>query len=57
MNKTVILFFATIFELAGNSVPMLFGDSGFLSLWGIVGGLIGGLFGIWVGVVISKRLG
>ncbi|MEI7539305.1 MAG: hypothetical protein WCJ36_00855 [Candidatus Saccharibacteria bacterium] len=57
MNKTVILFFATIFELAGNSIPMLFGDSGFLSLWGIVGGLIGGLFGIWVGVVVSKRLG
>ena len=53
MNKAVILFFVTIFELAGNSAPMLFGDSGFLSIWGIVGGLIG----VWVGAVVSKRLG
>ena len=57
MNKTVILFCAAIFELAGNFVPMLFGNNDFFSIWGILGGVIGGLFGIWVGVQISKRMG
>lgn len=57
MNKTVILFCATIFELAGNFLPMLFGNTDFFSIWGILGGVIGGLFGIWVGVQISKRMG
>jgi len=57
MNKTVILFCATIFGLAGNFIPMLFGDNDFFSIWGILGSVIGGLFGIWVGVKISKRMG
>jgi drug/metabolite transporter superfamily protein YnfA len=57
MNKTIILFFAAVFELAGNFVPMLFGDNDFFSGWSILGGIIGGLFGIWVGVLVSKRLG
>jgi hypothetical protein len=57
MNKTIILFFAIIFELAGNFVPTLFGDVDIFSVWSILGGLVGGLFGVWVGVVVSKRIG
>ena len=56
MNKNVILFFAVVFELAGNFVPMLFGDNDLFSVWSIVGGVIGGIFGVWVGVMVSKRL-
>lgn len=55
MNKTVILTSAIIFELAGNYLPMLFGETDLFSVWGIIGGLIGGLFGVWVGVKVSKR--
>jgi hypothetical protein len=59
MNRSVILFFATAFELAGNFAPMLFGVNDLLSssgiLWSILGGLVGGVFGVWVGVVVSKR--
>jgi uncharacterized membrane protein len=55
MNKSVILFFALVFELAGNFAPMLFGNYDLFSLWSIFGGLIGGLFGVWVGVIVSKR--
>ena len=56
MNKHVILFFAVIFELIGNFVPMLFGNNDLFSVWSIVGGVVGGLFGVWVGVMVSKRL-
>lgn len=55
-NKKVIMFFAIVFELAGNFAPMLFGDNDLFSPWGILGGVIGGIFGVWVGVVVSKRL-
>jgi len=55
MNKTVILFFAIAFELAGSFLPMLFGNNDLFSLWSILGGLVGGLFGVWVGFKISKR--
>ena len=55
MNKSVILFFAVIFELAGSFAPMLFGNNDLFSAWGILGGLVGGIFGVWVGVVVSKR--
>ena len=55
MNKGVIIFFALVFELAGNFALMLFGNNDLLSLWSIFGGLVGGLFGVWVGVVVSKR--
>jgi len=55
MNKTVILFFAIAFELAGSFLPMLFGNNDLFSLWSIFGGLVGGLFGVWVGFKISKR--
>jgi len=56
MNKYVILFFAIIFELVGNFLPMLFGNNDLFSIWSIVGGVVGGLFGVWVGVIVSKRL-
>jgi len=56
MNKHVILFFTVIFELAGNFVPMLFGNNDLFSIWSIIGGVIGGLFGVWVGVIVSKRI-
>lgn len=57
MNKNVILFFAIVFELVGNFVPMLFGNNDLFSIWSIIGGVIGGLFGVWVGVIVSKRIG
>jgi hypothetical protein len=57
MNKKAILFFATIFSIAGAYVPMLFGDRDMLSGWSIFGGFIGGIFGIWLGVVVLKRWG
>lgn len=56
MNKSLIMFFAIVFELVGSFLPMLFGETDLFSLWGIFGGLIGGLFGVWVGVQISKRI-
>lgn len=55
MNKSVILFFAMVFELAGNFAPMLFGNNDIFSGWAILGGLVGGIFGVWVGVMVSKR--
>jgi len=57
MNKTVLLFFASVFGLLGGYAPFLFGDKDLLSGWSILMGLIGGLFGIWLGVWVSKRLG
>jgi len=57
MNKKVILFFATVGGIVGSYIPTLFGDTDFFSGWSILGGLIGGIFGIWLGVVVSKRIG
>jgi hypothetical protein len=57
MNKKVILFFATVGGIIGGYVPVLFGDNEFLDGWSILAGTIGGIVGIWLGVVISKRLG
>lgn len=57
MNKKVILFFATVGGILGGYLPMLFGDTELLDGWSILGGMVGGLLGIWLGVVISKRLG
>jgi hypothetical protein len=55
MNKKVILFCAMVFEIAGNFVPMLWGDNNFFGVGSILFGFIGGLFGIWVGVKLSQR--
>jgi uncharacterized membrane protein YfcA len=57
MNKKVILFFATVFSIAGGYAPVLFGDNELLDGWSILGGLVGGFLGIWLGVIVSKRLG
>lgn len=57
MNKKVLLLFAGVFGALGGYLPVLFGDTDLLDGWSILGGLIGGLFGIWIGVVVSKRLG
>lgn len=57
MNKKVILFFATVGGIAGGYVPYLFGDKELLDGWGVLGGFIGGVLGIWLGVIISKRVG
>jgi drug/metabolite transporter superfamily protein YnfA len=57
MNKKVIMFFATIFSIAGAYVPALFGDTDMFSGWSLLGGLLGGLFGIWLAVFVSKRWG
>lgn len=55
MDKHVILFFAIIFELVGNFIPVLFGNNDFLGGWSILGGLIGGLIGVWIGIVVSRK--
>jgi len=59
MNKTIIMFFMVIFSILGGCLPMLFGGGveDTIGGWGILGGLVGGLFGVWVGVVVSKRVG
>jgi uncharacterized membrane protein YfcA len=57
MNKRIILLSATVFSGVGSYLPYLFGDNNLLDIWGILGGLFGGIFGIWLGVVVSKRLG
>jgi hypothetical protein len=57
MNKKVLLFFATVGGIVGGYVPVLFGDNEFLDGWSILAGTIGSIVGIWLGVVISKRLG
>jgi hypothetical protein len=57
MNKSLILFFATIGGLAGAYVPVLWGDADMFSGWSILLSTIGGIAGIWLGVVISKRIG
>jgi uncharacterized membrane protein (UPF0136 family) len=55
MNKSVLLFFATIGGLVGGYIPVLFGDAD-LSM-SILLSTVGGLVGIWLGVIVSKRLG
>ena len=57
MNKTVILLFATIGGVVGGYVPVLFGDNELLDGWSILAGTLGSIVGIWLGVVVSKRLG
>lgn len=57
MNKRVILIFATVFSILGGYIPVLFGDNDLLSGWSILMGVVGGIFGIWLGVLVSKRLG
>ncbi|MEI6054205.1 MAG: hypothetical protein WCQ49_02425 [Candidatus Saccharibacteria bacterium] len=56
MNKTIILFFVLVFGLIGGYLPTIFGEDIF-SLWGILGSTIGGFFGIWLGYLLSKRVG
>jgi hypothetical protein len=55
MNKTVILFFATVGGIGGGFVPALWGDNNFFGGMSILLGLIGGIAGIFVGVWVSNR--
>lgn len=57
MNKSLILFLATIGGIAGAYVPALWGDVDMFSGWSILLSTLGGIAGIWLGVVISKRIG
>jgi hypothetical protein len=57
MNKRIILIFATVFSILGGYIPVLFGNNDLLSGWSILMGIVGGIFGIWLGVVVSKRVG
>jgi hypothetical protein len=52
--KQMTLIGAMIFGIIGAYVPVLFGDTGLLSGWSILGSTIGGFFGIWVGYKIVK---
>lgn len=56
MNKSVILFFATIGGIAGSYLPYLLGDRNGFDSWNILGGFVGGIAGIWLGAIISKRM-
>ena len=40
----------------GSYLPVLFGDSNFLSGWSIIGGLVGGLIGLFGGYKLAKAL-
>ncbi|MEP7205143.1 MAG: hypothetical protein ABI716_03040 [Candidatus Saccharibacteria bacterium] len=55
MNKTVLLFFASVFGILGSYIPFLFGDHDLFGGWSILMGTVGGLFGIWLGVWTAKR--
>lgn len=57
MNKRIILISATVFGLIGGYLPVVFGDTELLDGWSILGGFVGGIIGIWLGVVLSKRIG
>jgi len=57
MNKQIILLSAGVCGAIGGYVPVLFGDSNLLDGWSILGGFVGGILGIWLGVVISKKVG
>jgi hypothetical protein len=57
MNKSFILFCATIGGIAGAYIPALWGDTDMFSGWSILLSTLGGIAGIWLGVIISKRIG
>ena len=57
MNKKLILFCATIGGIGGGYLPYLLGDTDLLSGWSILGGFVGGIAGIWIGAVVSRRVG
>ena len=57
MNKKLILFCATLGMIAGSYLPYLLGDHNLLGGWSILTGFVGGIVGIWLGAVISKRVG
>ncbi len=55
MNKTVIIFSASVFGIVGSLIPQLWGDKDFFSGMSILMSTVGGLVGIVVGVWISNR--
>lgn len=57
MNKQIILLSAGICGTIGGYLPVLLGDSNLLDGWSILGGFVGGILGIWLGTVISKKVG
>lgn len=57
MSKALILTSATIFGIGAGYIPFLWGDTDLFGGWSIVLGIIGGMFGIWVGILISRRVG
>lgn len=57
MNKTVILICASLGGIVGAYVPYVFGDHDLMGGWSILMSFVGGIAGIWLGVVISKRMG
>jgi hypothetical protein len=57
MNKTVIITSAIVFGIGGGYIPFLWDDTDLFSAWSIVFGMIGGIFGIWIGSLLSRRIG
>jgi len=57
MNKTVLMILATIGMTAGAFVPALWGDHDMFGVASLLLSMIGGFVGIWLGVVVSKKLG
>lgn len=52
--KQLVYLCSGIFGFIGSYIPVLLGDSSFLSAWSILGALVGGIFGIFVGVKLSN---
>lgn len=57
MSKKPISIMAIVGMTVGGAVPLVFGDTALLDVWGILGGFVGGIVGIWLGMVIAKRYG
>ena len=56
MNKKLIYFCSIVGMTLGSLVPGLWGGD-LLGGVSILLGLVGGIVGVWLGVVVSKRLG
>ncbi len=52
--KTAVYVGAGIGGFIGGLIPVLFGDTSFMSSWSILTSLIGGLVGIYLGYKVAK---
>jgi len=57
MNKTVLMIFATIGMTVGAFIPALWGDNNMFGIASLFFSMVGGFIGIWLGIVVSKKIG